>query len=117
MAGDLLVSAFQQLGPAIRDALTQLLPGANNGLDGFANTIKTVVLPAIADFIRNIPSMIEAIKQFFLSATASALSFASSFLAALSGVLALKTIRQTGLLRGKGGQTRVLLRKKGLQPT
>jgi ACDE family multidrug resistance protein len=38
-------------------------------------------------------------------------------LAALSGALALKTIRQTGLLRGKGGQTRLLLRKKGLQPT
>jgi ACDE family multidrug resistance protein len=41
----------------------------------------------------------------------------ASALAALSGVLALKTIRQTGLLRGKGGQTRVLLRKRGLQPT
>lgn len=41
----------------------------------------------------------------------------SSVVAALSGVLALKTIRQTGHLRGKGGQSRVLLRKKGLQPT
>jgi hypothetical protein len=87
VAGDLLVSAFQQLGPAIRDVITQLLPGANQGLDGFANVIKTVVLPAIADFIRNIPGMIEAIKQFFLSATANALSFASSFLAAISGIL------------------------------
>jgi hypothetical protein len=87
VAGDLLVSAFQQLGPAIRDVITQLLPGANQGLDGFANVIKTVVLPAIADFIRNIPGMIEAIKQFFLAATANALSFASSFLAVLSTVL------------------------------
>lgn len=41
----------------------------------------------------------------------------ASALAALSGVLALKTLRPTGFLRGKGGQTRVLLRKKGLQPT
>jgi hypothetical protein len=87
VAGDLLISAFQQLGPAIRDVITQLLPGANQGLDGFANTIKTVVLPAIADFIRNIPGMIEAIKQFFLAATANALSFASGFLGALSSIL------------------------------
>jgi ACDE family multidrug resistance protein len=41
----------------------------------------------------------------------------ASIAAALTGALALKTIRQTGRLRGKGGQSRVLLRKKGLQPT
>lgn len=87
VAGDLLVTAFNQIGPAIRDVITQLLPGANQGLDGFANTIKTVVIPAIADFIRNIPGMIESIKQFFLAATASALEFASTFLAAISSIL------------------------------
>jgi hypothetical protein len=87
VAGDLLVAAFDQLGPAIRDVIVQLLPGANQGLDGFANVIKNVVLPAIADFIRNIPNMIAAIKAFFLAATANALSFASSFLAVLSSIL------------------------------
>jgi hypothetical protein len=87
VAGDLLVSAFQQLGPAIIDVINQLLPRANQGLDGFANVIEHGVLPAIADFIRQIPSMLEVLKQFFLAATANALSFASSFLAAMSGIL------------------------------
>jgi len=41
----------------------------------------------------------------------------ASVVAAVSAALALKTIRQIGRLRGKGGQSRVLLRKKGLQPT
>jgi hypothetical protein len=87
VAGGILVRAFEVLGPAVRDLITQLLPGANQGLDGFANVINNVVIPAVGDFIRNIPNMIESIKQFFLAATASALSFASTFLGAISGIL------------------------------
>jgi len=88
VAGELLLSAVQQLGPPIERLLQSLLPGATNGLDGFAKIIETQVLPAIGHFIDWLRTDGgPAIERFWLGATLNALSFASSMAGALSSVL------------------------------
>lgn len=91
VAGKVLVDAFTQLGPPIRELIDTILPGAGQGLDGFASLMHNVVLPAVADFINwirtdGIPGFIAFSQAVIINATSAAsaiLGFVSSALAAL----------------------------------
>jgi len=88
VAGELLLSAFQQLGPPIERLLQSLLPGATNGMDAFARIIETQVFPAIGHFIDWLRTDgIPGIVAFFLAATVNALTFASTFTGVIASIL------------------------------
>jgi hypothetical protein len=89
VAGDLLVAAFDQLGPPISRLVESILPGANAGLDGFAAIVKGTVLPAIAGFIDFLRTDgIPGIVAFTKGAIVQFLEFGKGVIAAMDGVLA-----------------------------
>lgn len=109
VAGDLLVAAFDQLGPPISRLVESILPGANQGLDGFAAIVKNVVLPAIAGFIDwlrtdGIPGIVAftkgAIIQFLEFAT-SVTSTVSTILGVLSAFFKTLAVVAAGTPLGK----------------
>lgn len=88
VAGDLLKSAFEQLGPPMQQLFGGEFPAANSIMDQFASFVKNVALPAIAGFIswlstNGLPGM-----ALFASGCADAmLTFASTTLATVSTIL------------------------------
>jgi hypothetical protein len=79
VAGKVLVDAFNQLGPPLRELVDSILPGAGQGLDGFASLMHNVVLPAIAGFINFLRTDgIPGIVAFTKGAIVQFLEFASS---------------------------------------
>lgn len=88
VAGELLVEAFKQLGPPLKELVASILPGANQGLDGFAAVVKNVVLPAIAGFINWLRTDgIPGIVAFTRGAIVQGLEFAKSMVAVADTVL------------------------------
>jgi hypothetical protein len=109
VAGKVLVDAFRQLGPPIRELIDSILPGAGAGLDGFASIMHNVVLPAIAGFINflrtdGIPGIVAftkgAILQFLEFATAVT-STVSSLLGVLSAFFKTLAVVAAGTPLGK----------------
>jgi len=91
VAGQVLVDAFDQLGPPLRELVDSILPGAAAGLDGFASVMHNVVLPAVAGFINwirtdGIPGFIAFTQAMIINVTGAAsaiLGFVSGALGAL----------------------------------
>jgi hypothetical protein len=89
VAGKVLVDAFKQLGPPLRELVDSILPGAGAGLDGFASIMHNVVLPAIAGFINFLRTDgIPGIVAFTKGAIVQFLEFGKGVIAAMDGVLA-----------------------------
>jgi hypothetical protein len=109
VAGKVLVDAFNQLGPPLRELVDSILPGAGSGLDGFASLMHNVVLPAITGFINflrtdGIPGIVAftrgAIVQFLEFAT-SVTSTVSSLLSVLSAFFKTLAVVAAGTPLGK----------------
>jgi len=91
VAGKVLVDAFNQLGPPLRELVDSILPGASQGLDGFAAVMHNVVLPAARDFINwvrtdGIPGFVAFTQGLIINITAAGsaiLGFVDGALAAL----------------------------------
>jgi predicted nucleic acid-binding Zn-ribbon protein len=109
VAGTILVDAFNQLGPPLRELVDSILPGAGAGMDGFASLMHNTVLPAITDFINflrtdGIPGIVAftkgAIVQFLEFAT-SVTSTVSSLLGVLSAFFKTLAVVAAGTPLGK----------------
>jgi predicted nucleic acid-binding Zn-ribbon protein len=96
VAGKVLVDAFKQLGPPLGELVDSLLPGAGQGMDGFASVMHNVVLPAIAGFINFLRTdAIPGIVAFTQGAIIQFTSFGSQVLVIFSSILL--TVRNTFL--------------------
>lgn len=106
VVGDILTSAFEQLGPPIEHLIQRLQPVLIPLLDFIAQVIIDVVIPALAAFIDWLVTHIDDIHLFAEESVISFLSIASAVLGFVSGFLGgmEKVFATLSLLPGSFGE-------------